>query len=428
MFARSRRTMGAAVAAGLVVVLALSSCTSSGGSSGSDAQGDAGGSSGSSAPSGGSSRTPSTSSAPGAPPAVISITPSAAAAAAWNPIDPVTVSVSAGRIDSVALTNPEGALVAGQVAPDGANWATTEPLGYGKAYSVVVQASNVDGKSVTQTSTFTTVKPGNLTLPLFRFSNGGTYGVGYVPGIRFDEPIVDKAAAERALIVTTTPPVEGAWSWGNDQDVEWRPRDYWPAGTQVTITADVYGLELAPGMFGQEDRTASFVIGQKKIAIADDTTKMINVYFDDVLQRSIPTSMGKGGTQQVGNTTLSFWTQNGPHVVLGKQNPVLMDSQTYGLPLDQGGYKQEVPYAVHISGDGEYVHWADWSVWAQGNTNTSHGCLNISPDNAVWFYNNFNQGDIVDVRNTAGRVLPSYIAGGEWNISFEDWAAGSALS
>lgn len=420
MFARSGRTVVSAALA--VVVVALAACTStSSGGSGAEGVSDSAGPSG--APT--SARPTRTS----APDAVITLNPApnTATAAAWNPIDPVTVSVAAGRIDSVILTNPTGEPVAGQLAPDAANWATTEPLGYGKAYNLTVRASNAEGDTVTGTSRFTTVQPGNFTLPIFRFADGGTYGVGQVVGIRFDEPITNKEAAERALTVTTTPAVEGAWRWSNDQDVEWRPRDYWPSGTEVTISAKIYGLELGPGLYGQEDREASLRIGQKKVAVADDNTKMIDVYFDDVLVRSIPTSMGKGGTQQVGNTTLSFWTQNGPHVVLGKQNPVLMDSETYGLPHAEGGYKQEVPYAVHISGDGEYVHWADWSVWAQGNTNTSHGCLNVSPDNAVWFYNNFNQGDIVDVRNTGGRVLPSYIAGGEWNISFEDWAAGSAI-
>ena len=417
MFRRPRQAVVSAVLA--VLMVGLAACTSSSG-------GSADGAAGSEANGASSPAAPRTSTAPKAPPAVITTNP-ASAAVAWNPIDPVTVSVADGRIETVSLTNPEGAEVAGQVAADGANWATTEPLGYGRAYSLTVNASNRDGLPSTRTTTFTTVEPGNFTAPILRFSNGATYGVGYIIAIRFDEPIQFKDRAEKALKVTTNPPVEGAWSWSNDQDVEWRPRDYWPAGTQVTVAANIYGLELSPHMFGQEDRSASFTIGQKKIAIADDNTKMIDVYFDDVLQRSIPTSMGKGGTQQVGDTTLSFWTQNGPHVVLGKQNPVLMDSTTYGLPMDAGGYKTEVPYAVHISGDGEYVHWADWSVWAQGNTNTSHGCLNISPDNAIWFYNNFNQGDIVDVRNTAGRVLPSYIAGGEWNISFEQWAAGSAI-
>jgi lipoprotein-anchoring transpeptidase ErfK/SrfK len=415
MFARSRRTVVSAALA--VVMVAMAACTSAGTGASDD---------GTNGADGRPTATPTKSTKAAAPPAVITITP-AAAEPAWNPIEPVTVSVAAGRIDSVVVANPEGAPVAGQLAPDAATWATTEPLGYGRSYTVAVRASNPEGKIVSSTSTFTTVQPGNYTLPIFRVANGGTYGVGQTIGVRWDEPIANKELAERSLTVTTNPPVEGAWSWSNDQDLRWRPRDYWPSGTQVTVTANIYGLELGPSLYGQEDRSVSFTIGQKKIAIADDNTKMIDVYFDDVFQRSIPTSMGKGGTQQVGSTTLSFWTQNGPHVVLGKQNPVLMDSETYGLPMSAGGYKQEVPYAVHISGDGEYVHWADWSVWAQGNTNTSHGCLNISPDNAIWFYNNFNQGDIVDVRNTGGRVLPSYIAGGEWNISFEQWAAGSAI-
>lgn len=419
MLARSRRTIvGGALA---VLMVTLAACSSGSGSQ--DPAPAAAVSAGSPVS---NASTSSNAPVPSAPPAVISITP-AGAAAAWNPIQPVTVSVADGRIDSVLVSNPDGAPVAGQVAPDGANWTTTEPLGYGKSYNVQVAASNRDGKPFTSTSTFSTLKPTNYTLPIFRFSNGATYGVGYILGIRFDEPIQNKVVAERALSVTTTPAIEGSWNWRNDQDVQWRPRDYYPSGTQVTVSANVYGLELSPGIFGQENRSASFVIGQKKIAIADDTTKMIDVYFDDVLQRSMPTSMGKGGTQQVGNTTLSFWTQNGPHVVLGKQNPVLMDSETYGLPHAEGGYKTEVPYAVQISGDGEYVHWADWSVWAQGNTDTSHGCLNISPDNAIWFYGQFNQGDIVDVRNTDGRVLPSGIAGGEWNSSYADWAAGSAI-
>ena len=39
----------------------------------------------------------------------------------------------------------------------------------------------------------------------------------------------------------------------------------------------------------------------------------------------------------------------------------------------------------HFEG-GEFIHWADWSVWVQGKIDTSHGCLNVSPANSVWFY------------------------------------------
>lgn len=35
--------------------------------------------------------------------------------------------------------------------------------------------------------------------------------------IQFDSPISDKAAVERALTVTTDPPVEGGWAWLPDE-------------------------------------------------------------------------------------------------------------------------------------------------------------------------------------------------------------------
>ena len=38
-----------------------------------------------------------------------------------------------------------------------------------------------------------------------------------------------------------------------------------------------------------------------------------------------------------------------------------------------------------------------WSVGAQGNSNVSHGCINISPANAQQFFNVSRVGDIVNV-------------------------------
>ena len=67
--------------------------------------------------------------------------------------------------------------------------------------------------------------------------------------------------------------------------------------------------------------------------------------------------MGRGGTETVGNTTLSFWTQPGVYTVMDKSNPVIMDSSTYGLPINSHlGYKESIPYAVRISTDGVYLN------------------------------------------------------------------------
>jgi hypothetical protein len=42
--------------------------------------------------------------------------------------------------------------------------------------------------------------------------------------------------------------------------------------------------------------------------------------------RTMPTSMGMGGTETIGGATLSFWTPPGIYTVTDKANPVIMDS------------------------------------------------------------------------------------------------------
>jgi hypothetical protein len=81
---------------------------------------------------------------------------------------------------------------------------------------------------------------------------------------------------------------------------------------------------------------------------------------------------------------------------------------------------------VRISGDGVFVHAASWSVADQGVRNVSHGCVNISPANAAWFYRTFRHGDIVDIHNTDVALQPDNKYG-DWVITWADWLAGSAL-
>ena len=143
-------------------------------------------------------------------------------------------------------------------------------------------------------------------------------------------------------------------------------------GTSITVAANVYGVAarrrpLRPG--GQQ---VSFTIGDSHVSIADDNTKQISVYENGKLVRTMPTSMGMGGTQTIGGRTLSFWTPPGIYTVMGKANPVIMDSSTFGLPINSRlGYRDTIPYATRISTDGIYLHQLNATVWAQGNTNTA---------------------------------------------------------
>lgn len=349
-----------------------------------------------------------------------------------SPSAPVTVNAAGGTLASVTMTNPDGKVVSGAFSADKRSWHVAEDLGYGKTYGVTAKAVNPEGLSVTRTTHFTTVSPPNMTMPYLdttggaAIGNGATYGVGFVTSVHFDEPISDKAAAERTLSVTTTPAQQGSWYWMDDQDVHWRPRVYYQPGTKVTVAANVYGKQVSPGLWGQADQSVSFRIGASHISVADDKTKIVTVYQNGKIIKHMPTSMGKGGSTVDNGKTITFWTQSGTYTVLDQANPVRMDSRTFGLSLDAGGYNVLVYWATRISTDGVYVHAAPWSVWAQGNTDTSHGCLNVSPNNAEWFYKWSQVGDVVQVKNTGGAPLAVW-QNGDWSVPWSEWQAGSAL-
>ena len=63
----------------------------------------------------------------------------------------------------------------------------------------------------------------------------------------------------------------------------------------------------------------------------------------------------------------------------------------------------------------------------QGNANVSHGCTGMSTANAEWFYNNSNVGDVVQYVGT-DKPMDLTNGFGDWNASFPDYKAGSALS
>ncbi len=187
-------------------------------------------------------------------------------------------------------------------------------------------------------------------------------------------------------------------------------------------------VAVGDGLYGQEDSQVSFVIGDSHISVADDNTKQVSVYENRRLVRTMPTSMGMGGTERIAGQTISFWTQPGVYTLMGKSNPVVMDSSTYGLPINSRlGYKETINYATQISTDGVYLHELDSTAWARGNTNVSHGCLNLNSDNARWFYDFSVPGDVVEVVNTGGEPLQPW-QNGDWSVPWNQWLQGGALS
>lgn len=364
--------------------------------------------------------------------AVVNIVP-ASRSVGVDPLAPVNVSAASGQLIDVVMRNELGNRIEGITTPDRTSWKPGVPLGYGRSYTVTATALGDDGNTRQTTSSFSTLTPGNQTNVTLsttggaEIDDGGTYGVGTVVVARFDEPIAEKAAAERRMTVTTEPPVSGSWYWLDDQTAHWRPPQYFSPGTSVTVAAEVYGVPLGDGLYGQEDTEVRFTIGDSHISIADDVTKLVSVYDNGRLVRTMPTSMGMGGSETINGQTISFWTQRGIYTVMGKANPVVMDSSTFGLPVNSRlGYKESINFATRISTDGVYLHQLDSTVWAQGNTNVSHGCLNLNADNARWFYEFSQPGDVVEVRNTGGEPLQVW-QNGDWSLPWDQWMRGSAL-
>ncbi|HJQ41878.1 MAG TPA: Ig-like domain-containing protein [Jatrophihabitantaceae bacterium] len=358
-----------------------------------------------------------------------------------NPATPIEVTAENGKLTSVSLRNPEGKDVKGALSDDGTSWKSGEALGYSKSYTLKAVAENADGKVVRKSATLTTLTPNNLTMPYLNTTggqslhNGATYGVGIVPVVHFDEQITDRKAAERALVVDAVTPgghhLTGAWNWVDSQNVHWRPEvpagQYLPAGTHVTVRANVYGVQVGPGLYGQADQRVSFTIGRKLVAVADDKTHTVTVTWGQH-KRVMPTSMGKHLYVPGSNGQVSLWTMSGTYTVIGKEDPAIMSSASFGLPANsEFGYAPEKVYkATRISTDGIYLHSAPWSIWAQGNTDTSHGCLNLSPDNAAWFYNASFTGDVVIVKDMGGPKIQIW-QNGDWSVPWSQWVKGSAL-
>lgn len=309
---------------------------------------------------------------------------------------PVTVTAENGVLGGVSMTDESGSPVAGTLSPDGLTWSTTDPLDYNEQYTLVAQSLGLGGVTNRRIQ-FETHSPQNLTMPYVLPNNGEVVGVGQPIAIRFDENISDRVAAQRAITVKTTPPVEGAFYWLNNREVRWRPAEYWKPGTTVDVQVNTYGVELGDGLYGQDNVETHFKIGDEVIAVADDNTKTLTVRRNGEVVKTMPISMGKNSTP----------TNNGVYIIGDRYEHLVMDSSTYGVPVNSpNGYRTEVDYATQMSYSGIYVHGAPWSVGSQGYSNVSHGCLNVSTANARWFYENTKRGDIVEVRNTVGSLLP----------------------
>ncbi|SJM59408.1 putative lipoprotein [Corynebacterium glutamicum] len=331
-----------------------------------------------------------------------------------DPSESVIVKSMGDGLSKVAMTNEEGYEVESELSDDGRSWTTAETLGYNRTYTI--KATDKNGE--TATASFSTATPAATTNVALSPLADSVVGVGQTIGFRFGSPVKNRQAAQDAITVTTSPKVEGGFYWLNNSELRWRPAEYWEPGTEVTVEADIYGKDLGGGVWGETDNATNFTIGDKVEAVADDATKTMSVYKNGELLRTMPVSFGRD--------TSEWATPNGTYIIGDRNESMIMDSTTFGLGYEEGGYRTPVKYATQMSYSGIYVHAAPWSVGAQGSYNTSHGCINVSTENAQWFQETVKRGDIVTVKNTIGETLSGYDGLGDWNIPWSEWSKGNA--
>lgn len=353
----------------------------------------------------GASAVPGTSSSPAPAPVRLRISP----ATGRHDVRPgrvVTVAATGGTLRSVHV-QAGGTSVAGRFDTGRRTWHSTAPLHVSSHYTVTATASNADGQAVTASSRFRTLTPTSTFSASIAQQAGGTYGVGMPIQVSFSQPIADKAAVEQALHITTSQPVVGAWNWLDDQHADFRPREYWPAHTRVSITAALDGVRAARGVYGTADVTRRFRIGASLIVVASTRTHYLHVYRDGRLWHTWPISTGAPGDD----------TPNGTYVTIEKANPVEMRPADIA-PGQPGYYDLWVPWSVRFTWDGIYLHDAYWSVAQQGHVNVSHGCVNLPPAAAEAYYKLAVPGDPVTV--TGSPVAGS--TGNGWTDWFLSWS------
>lgn len=333
-----------------------------------------------------------------------------------NPAVAPSVKAVNGRVKDVVLApTAEGDPVKGTVSADGSTWTAEDPLQFNTPYSYSYTIVDGAGRETKKAQTFTTVEPANEADAAVYPENGSTMGAGQPIDIVFSEPVTNKAAVEKAVKIAVSSKQPVAWHWYSDQKVRIRPQKFWASNTRVSMDMKLFGVDFGNSMIGNFNAKVQFKVGQQRLAVVDDVTKTMKVYFDGKLVRTAPVTLG-------GPDWLS---PSGYAVIMEQERHSKFNAGSIGLkPGDKGYYAPlTVEYANRLTSSGVYVHQALESAWSYvGVSNISHGCVGLLPLDAAWFFNNMKSGDVVQVLNTGAAPIEPLEGYGDWNIPWAQYA------
>ncbi|MCM2426034.1 L,D-transpeptidase [Streptomyces sp. RKAG337] len=355
--------------------------------------------------------------------AVISITPDDAAHDVL-PEGQLRVGVEKGELTQVKVADAEGAPVAGTLAADHSGWLPTGKLALSTQYTVDAYAVDGQGRRAAKHAVFTTLVPKHKFIGFYTPEAGSTVGTGMIITVNFNRPVTDRAAVERAITVHAKPAVEVVPHWFGSRRLDLRPRKHWRAGTEVTMSLRLKDVEGADGMYGTQSKNVRFTIGRDQTSTVDADAHTMTVRREGQLFKTLPISAGSP----------EHPTYQGTMVIAEKFALTRMNGQTVGFG---GEYDiPDVPHAMRLTRSGTFLHGNYWAAPGTfGITNTSHGCVGLadvkggrSTTPAGWLFEHSLVGDTVEVINSHDRTVAADNGMGGWNLSWQEWRAGSAAS
>jgi hypothetical protein len=339
------------------------------------------------------------------------------------------VSVASGTLTTVRMTSATGATVPGALSADATSWQPSAQLARSTHYEVTATAKDAKGRTATEHAAFTTVSPAHSFIGTFTPEAGSTVGVGMPVSFSFDKAITDRKAVQSHITVSSSSGQQVVGHWFGSNRLDFRPQDYWQAGSTVTVHLDLDGVAGAPGVTGVQQKSFTFHIGHRQISTVDARTDEMTVVENGRTVRTIPISAGAP----------EHTTYNGVMVISQKFTETDMNGATVGFKNADGKGEydiKDVPHAMRLTNSGTFIHgnyWGAKSVF--GHVNTSHGCIGLSDTKgaqdittpAYWFFQHSLVGDVVVVKNSADKTVDPANGLNGWNLSWSRWKAGSAL-
>jgi lipoprotein-anchoring transpeptidase ErfK/SrfK len=251
-------------------------------------------------------------------------------------------------------------------------------------------------------------------------ADGRTYGVGMPIIVYFSKKITDASAFRKAATVTVDgQKADGAWYFEHSQrdnaalEAHFRMQQYWPGHAGIHLDLPLEGKPAGTGLTFDNSLTLDIGTGAAQIAQVDGAAHTMTITSDGQLVRTLEVSLGKATTP----------TYLGTAVVMAKSNPEEMKSE----PGETPAYDIEVPWSVRVTNSGEFIHDAYWNG-SIGTQNLSHGCTNLSPADAEWYYGFAQIGDPVTWTNTGtSTVIPVEDGWGDWNLDWATWSQGGLV-